>query len=289
MPSITSFAQTNPVKLMLIGDSSTGKTGSLASLVAAGYKLRILDLDNGLPVLYNLLTDPSSPYTDGLKKIDLGEAVHYATITDEMKSIKGQIVPVKVSVWDRAVRMLDHWKDGEIDLGKPSSWGRDTVLVIDSLTMLSTAALYFVQMMNAHLLTSTQNEWRRDIGTAQGLLTKLLELLASTTIQCNVVLISHIAFVREANGVMLGADESGGMQKGYPSAIGKAISPRIPRYFNNVIQSQTVGAGAQARRKLCTMPTGMVDLKSSAPMRVKKEYRLETGLAEFFADVEGKK
>ena len=35
-------------KCILLGDSGTGKTGALASLVKAGYKLRVLDLDNKL-------------------------------------------------------------------------------------------------------------------------------------------------------------------------------------------------------------------------------------------------
>ncbi|HSE45495.1 MAG TPA: hypothetical protein VLA89_09255, partial [Gemmatimonadales bacterium] len=40
------------VKLMLVGDSKSGKTAALASLVEAGYELRVLDLDNKLVPSY---------------------------------------------------------------------------------------------------------------------------------------------------------------------------------------------------------------------------------------------
>ena len=51
MPSLDQHQSNDFVKLLLIGDSKAGKTGSLISLVKAGYKLRILDLDNLLDVL----------------------------------------------------------------------------------------------------------------------------------------------------------------------------------------------------------------------------------------------
>ena len=44
-----------------MGDSGTGKTEALCSLVLAGYKLRILDLDNGLDIVKSYLTEPLFP------------------------------------------------------------------------------------------------------------------------------------------------------------------------------------------------------------------------------------
>ena len=40
---------------MLIGNSGTGKTSALLSLVQAGYRVRILDLDSGLDALFQLI------------------------------------------------------------------------------------------------------------------------------------------------------------------------------------------------------------------------------------------
>ena len=77
MPPIGSHQSTNSTKLMLLGESGAGKSGALASLVTAGYKLRILDFDNGLDTLKNYLTDPTSAYAKEIlaKGIDLNEAV----------------------------------------------------------------------------------------------------------------------------------------------------------------------------------------------------------------------
>ena len=68
-----------PVKIMLIGENGSGKTGSLASLVCAGYKLRIIDTDKGVKILKSLLLDPHYPYAKIIKEknIDLSQAERY--------------------------------------------------------------------------------------------------------------------------------------------------------------------------------------------------------------------
>ena len=58
MTSLAKHPSNDLVKLLLIGDAKSGKTGSLVSLVQAGYKLRILDFDNLLDILkYLILRD----------------------------------------------------------------------------------------------------------------------------------------------------------------------------------------------------------------------------------------
>ncbi len=42
-------------KLMLVGDSGSGKTTALSTLANAGYNLRILDFDDGLSILPEFL------------------------------------------------------------------------------------------------------------------------------------------------------------------------------------------------------------------------------------------
>src|SRR5260221_189953 len=51
MTALSEHQSTRSTKLLLMGHSGSGKTGALTSLVKAGYKLRILDLDNGLDSL----------------------------------------------------------------------------------------------------------------------------------------------------------------------------------------------------------------------------------------------
>jgi hypothetical protein len=271
--------------MLLIGDSGSGKTGALAPLARDGYRLRILDLDSGLDVLANLLKDPASPYgKDALSN------VIYETVTDPMKNVNGKLIPAKATVWQRAMTLLDHWKvthkepgpekDGkptlvdvvDYDLGPVSSWGPQDVLVIDSLTMLSTAALNFVLSMNARLGGRVeQSDWYG----GQQLIESLLQKLYDENIKCNVILISHIAYIGEDNGP----------QQGYPSSLGKALSPKIGRYFNTCVMCKTAGSGANLKRKLLTNSTNLVELKTSSPLKVKPEYELQFGLSQLFKDL----
>jgi adenylylsulfate kinase-like enzyme len=55
MPKASDHKSANLTKLLYIGDSGTGKTTSMASLVKAGYKLRILDFDNLLDSLISMV------------------------------------------------------------------------------------------------------------------------------------------------------------------------------------------------------------------------------------------
>lgn len=51
MPTLENYKAEKPIKMLVMGDTGTGKTGALASLANAGYKLHILDYDNGLDIL----------------------------------------------------------------------------------------------------------------------------------------------------------------------------------------------------------------------------------------------
>jgi hypothetical protein len=77
MPNLANHQSSNFTKLLLIGDSGSGKTGSLTSLVAAGYKLRIWDFDNGL--------DPLVQHVRRTAPDKLGN-IEYHTLRDRKKS-----------------------------------------------------------------------------------------------------------------------------------------------------------------------------------------------------------
>lgn len=287
MPMLSQHHAQRTTKMLLIGDSGSGKTGALASLAAAGYNLRILDTDNGIDILLNYLTNPSSTYVKQNPKA--AENVMYKTCTDTMRTIGGKIYPTKTDAWQTVIQSLEHWKepaaDGRpaVDLGRLVDWTPKEILVIDSLSTLSTAAYNFALFMNGKLGATnlTQNEARRMVWAAQDMLRTLLQMLYDSNVKCNVIVTSHITFVNEL-GERPQDDEKPNMQ-GYPSAIGRALSPHIPRYFNTVLFAKTVGSGPAARHKIYTTPQGVVNVKSSAPLSVSPEYPLETGLADYFA------
>lgn len=272
--------------MLFIGDSGAGKTGAIASLAAEGYKVRILDFDNGLDILRNYLTDPSSPYVK--KNPRVVENVSYKTLTDPMRQVNGILMPGKAQAWIEAMKMLHDWVDGDEKLGSVTSWGPDSVLVIDSLSMLCTVAMNFhLSMNNALGKVRTQNEGRRDIGATQELVRKLLDMLYSDSIKCNIVMISHITTVNDIGGK---PEEKNEAANGYPSAVGRALSPHIPRWFNSMLIARTVGVGPAAKHKIYTSSQNiggvLVNAKNSAPLKVAAEYPLETGLADYFRAVQ---
>lgn len=265
MPTLNKHQSNEYTKLLIEGDSGSGKTGALTSLVREGYKLRILDMDNGLETLKQFILKECP------EKI---ENVEFRTLRDKRKaSPLGAVIEGQPKAFISALTMLDRWryKDGEgneTDLGVPAEWGSDCILVIDSLTFLSDAAFDFREP-----LTPKSSQGKYDVRAvykdAQDAVENVLALLTSESFRTNVIVISHIRYV----------DNPDGTKKGYPTAVGSALSPQIPRYFNSVALCQTSAGG---KRTIQTVATAMIDLKNPKPFAMAPSYPIETGLADFF-------
>jgi len=265
MPTLEKHQSNEYTKLLCLGDSGSGKTGGIAPLVNAGYHLRILDMDNGLESLKQQVLRLCP------EKI---ANVEYRTLRDKRKaSPSGPIIDGSPKAFIEAIRMLDRWRyvDGgnEIDLGVPAEWGPDVILVIDSLTFLSDAAYDWREP-----LTPKGKEGKYDqravYKDAQDAIESVLALVTSEAFRTNVIVTSHVKYV----------DNPDGTKKGYPTAVGSALSPQIPRYFNTVALFQTKAGG---KRTLHTAATAMIDLKNPKPFAIEKEYPIETGMADVFA------
>jgi hypothetical protein len=263
MPTLDNHQSNEFTKLLIIGDSGSGKTGALASLVGAGYKLRILDLDNGLDVLKQYIMKDSP---------DKIGNVEFRTLRDKRKATaEGSVIDGVPKAYINAIKMLDKWKyDDEgvtTDLGVPAEWGPDCILVVDSLTMLSDAAFDWREPL-APRGKSGDYDRRSVFYDAQKAIEDLLALLTSESFRTNVIIISHIKYKDMPDGTI----------KGFPTSIGSALSPTIPRYFNSVALCETTGG----KRTLKTAPTSTIDLKNPKPFAMAKSYPIETGLADFF-------
>lgn len=270
-------------KLLAVGYSGTGKTGALAALAAEGWKLRIADFDNGLDILRSYLTDPNSPYVKkNPKAIDNVEFITFRS--KYKKSPDGKILP-QPRAWANFVAALQNWQDfEEIDEGgkvtrKPiegtargpvTSWGSDVVLVVDSFTAMNDSALDYTLQLNARL---GQGIRESDWGDGQQVVKLFLNDITSPDVKCNVVLLCHIKDVARDNEP----------SRLMPSALGKALPPEIPRFFNTMLEFRNVSG----KRKIMTRQIGSgLELKTSAPLKVKPEYELEWGLAEYFRAVQ---
>lgn len=260
-------------KMLIIGDSGTGKTGSVAALASAGYNVRILDLDNGVDIIRSVLTHPF--YVPSVYPKDAIERVEVETVTDSMKNVKGRLVPGKATVWQRMTDLLADWKSDTTTFGSITTWGEKDVLVIDNLTRATKAALYFNQGMNARI--GQKVNWD-DIYSTQQSVETLMQILYDDAVKCQVIVLAHPDYIKGQDG----------LERGYPGTIGNKLSPMIGSYFNNVIEAKSFGSGKNRVQKLLTKGSGMIEVKTSNPGGVKDEYLISHGLAELFADLQAK-
>jgi hypothetical protein len=186
--------------------------------------------------------------------------------------------------------LLDRWDEDDIKLGSIRDWGPLDVLSIDSFSTLAMCAYYFNQSMNGRLGARDEGyDYQRDIGGAQAQLRRLLELLYDSSVTCNVIVTSHITWVDESQGVASrpremskdGKDIIISTPDGYPSAIGRALSPHMGKYFNDAYIVRSQGTGPNVRRTISTVPQDGVIAKNSTYLE--REYPVTTGLAEIFA------
>lgn len=255
MPSLTEHKSSTITKLLLIGDSGSGKTGSLVSLIEAGYKLRILDLDNGLD---SLVAFARHRCPDKLANID------YETRRDKYKSTpSGPIIAGTPKAFTQSMSLMTKWTD-ESD---PAEWGPEYILVLDSLTALGRAAFEWAKGM-----APAVKDPRQWFYTAQRAVEDVIALLSSEAFGTNVIIISHITYLELADGT----------QRGYPSAIGTALSKHVAKYFNTLVLCQSTGSGTNVKRRLHTLPTSLIDLKNPVPFKMEAAYDIDEGMAKIF-------
>jgi hypothetical protein len=247
------------VKLLAIGDSKTGKTGSLVSLVEAGYKLRILDFDNLLDILRALVVKQCPHLIDN---------VEYVALRDRRKSSPaGPIIDGQPRAFVQGTKLLDHWKYDDVDLGPPSAWGPDCVLVIDSLSRMCDAAFDFRLPLTPRG-KSGEMDLRATYGDAQDAVENILAMLTSESFATNVIVIAHVQYMDQPNNV----------KKGFPQGVGQKLSPKIPQYFPSVVLYTNQGD----KRTIQTNSTSLIDLANPKPFDMQPKYPLETGMADIF-------
>lgn len=247
-------------KFFYVGDSSTGKTGSLVSLVAAGYKLRILDMDAGISIL-SAYVKKQCP--DKLANVDVVQ------FRDKfgMKQDGSVGVTGSPKAFSNAIKTLDKWPTSDPAVFEtPKEFGPDTFLVIDTLTTLGKAAMAWAEGMNP-----TAKDPRQWYFGAQQAIENIVAMLMGPDFKTNVIICTHIS----------SRDLEDGMKKGFPaSGAGTALGPTLAKYCNTMVLAETSGFGENTKRWIKTTPTGYIDLKSAAPFAMAAKYDLGTGLAE---------
>lgn len=255
MPTLDEHQSGDYTKLIYIGDSGTGKTGSLVSLLADGYKFKILDMDNGLD---SLVYFARKQCPDKLRNVE------FETIRDEYRASKaGPIIKGQPKAFVAALELLTKWSEIE---------DPNTVFVLDSGSAFGRAAFEWAKGLNP--MAKDPRQW---YFAAQQAVESTIAMLTAEQFRMNVVIITHVNYKELVEG----------MNKGYANFVGSALGPVVAKYFNTLILAESQGSGTNTKRKIKTLPTGIIDLKVPNP-EIERELPLETGLSTLFKTLKGK-
>lgn len=253
--------EVKPVRALYIGDSGSGKTGSLISLLQAGYSIRMLDLDNNSDSLVQLCRHFDPKLLEQLDIISVRDKFRASQLT-------GLEVDGQPKAWVNALKYLNKWDD-ETSI---KDWDSKTIFVLDTLTSAGRAAFHWAKGMNP-----SSKDPRQWYAAGQDSLKTMLELLTSPEFKCHILVLSHIDLIERDDGTT----------KGYASSLGKALGPQIAKVFPTLIMAESKGSGTNIKRTITTKPTHLVDLKNPVPFKMEERYPLETGMASIFSALLG--
>lgn len=265
MPSLADHPSSSVVKMLICGDSGAGKSGALASLVDAGYKLRILDFEAGLDPLIGHIQDRS--------KLD---NVAYETLKDEFKIIGSNMAVSKAPSFQRALALLQNWEP----YGPIQNWDdpEHTILVIDTIGSMARSAFNMVLKANNVLgpMGTRGGPETSHWGGGMDNIDRVLDNITNPAlVPCHLIVTSHVYYQETKNEKTHEVTPV----KAFPELLTKSQNPKAGRRFNNLISLSLTGGD----RSFKTKRDNLLLCKTSKP--IKDKYKIETGLAEIFHDL----
>lgn len=243
--------------VLLMGPAGTGKTHSIGTLVDQGLEVFYLALEPGLESLlgyysdrgltippnlhWHMLKAPQASFMellDNAQKINTLSLDSLAKMADPNRSKHNRFIELL-----QALNNFPDDRSGE-KFGAVNTWTPSRVLIIDGMAGLGQCAMSLVVGGKA---VKSQSDW----GIAQDQLEKLLRMLCDNC-QCHFVLLSHVE--RETDQILGGV-------KLTVSTLGRALAPKIPPMFSDVILAVRQGdkwtwdtANVQADLKTRNLP-----------------------------------
>lgn len=216
---------------VLMGPAGTGKTTSIATLVEAGVEVFYLQLEPGLESLIGYWKDKGKEVPENLHwhTVKAPQAL-FTELIDAARKVNTLTLDSLAKVQDphrskhnQFIYLLEAMNNFKCDrtgktYGSVGTWGPGRALVIDGLTGINNAAM---KLTVGGKPVRSQSDWQ----IAQTQIENLLRPLTDNAL-CHFILIAHVD--REKDEVM------GGI-KIMPSTLGKALAPKIPAMFSDVI------------------------------------------------------
>ena len=224
------------INVMLMGPSGTGKTHCIGTLVESGLEVFYFAYEQGAESLIGYFTDAGKPVPPNLhictvkapsaSFLELADSVRLTNTLSFESLIKQS--DANRSKYNQLEQFLRNFNDVTDDTGQKhgdiSKWGPDKALVIDGLTGLCTSAM---QACIGGKFARDQKDW----GLAQSIVENILRKITSES-RFHFILLAHVE--RET-------DPNGGGLKLMASALGRALAPKLPAMFSDVILTKRIG------------------------------------------------
>lgn len=213
------------VKVVIEGPGGTGKTHCLRTLIEAGIKPFVLFTEQGGDTLGDVPLDAMPrrylrPTTLNWKALETSartvNMMNYDSLTKSPASDKAENQQY-IGLISQLGNFID---EAGKSWGPVDSWKTDRAICIDGLTGLCRMA---VRNTVGTKMTMAPPEY----GVAQNLVENLI--LALCNIECHFVLISHVE--RETDQITGGSHVT-------LSAIGRALAPKLPPMFGEVVYAK---------------------------------------------------
>jgi len=286
MPRASEMKQTRLLKMIGVGNPSTGKTGSLVQLAnqMSDFNIKriiVADWDDGTEVLIRHIKPEAAQevyietFRDQLKpQVDGSNPIVVGSDTGDLSGLKMKMA------WARGMQMMNNWKTKDYDLGRALNWGPETLFVCDTLTGMGDAGMNFA---NAIL---KKDDWT-GTGSAMGFQDKFVQMCQG--LGCHFILFCHIRYMG-GGGVISVVDkdkihshtkevDSNVDGTAYPSALGRILPPQIARHFNTQLSWELKGT------KRVVMTKGSEKLPLKIPMNLPSELPQETALVTVFKEL----
>jgi hypothetical protein len=240
-------------KVMLEGESGSGKTHALSTLIDAGITPMIVFTEKGMTTLGKLnipedkchwqYLSPTTQDWEAMAKMGSNiNKMSYDALTKIADPNKGK--------YDQFLKVLRACNDFKCDrtgetFGDASSWGTDRALVFDSLSGLSSMSMNLVVGAKP---TKAMPDWMVAMDNLERFLLKVTQDL-----NCHVIITSHLE--REQDEV------TGGITL-MPSTLGRKLPPKLAPMFDEVIHTVRNGsefAWSTASRNVVTK-TRLLDI-----------------------------
>lgn len=280
------------IKLMMLGYSGEGKSGSLVPLGIPGiiknfpgYELRVLDFDGKFEeltraVLGKYLAEKKitqdqhdTALTNNFDICLCTEATSVVDVREAGKNITTFGAQGTTTAWAKATRQIRKWE---------RSMDESKIFIVDSLTFAAKHIAAFSQELQGKLNKSLM--WQ-DYQFPQQEIESLLDFAADC--KSHSIILGHQdpmeimkrtgRFDDKDNEIMELMDVLV-----LPIAMGKANRPKLPARFNHMLMMSSEGTDSAARRCIWTIPHNGIMCKSPF-FSAKDRYEITKGMPEYFS------